>query len=69
MEKIRMTVVTDLGDVYPSQWVEYTDEEVLDLRRAISDFTKLNSLNLTTEDGALTYINPRHVVSVSIERY
>lgn len=68
MEKIRMTIVTDLGDVYPSQWVEYSDEEVLGIRRAISDFTRMNSLNLTTEDGALTYFNPRHVVSVSIER-
>lgn len=68
MEKIRMTVVTDLGAVHSSKWVEYTDEEVLDIRRFISDLTRLNSLSITTEDGALTYFNPRHVVSVSIER-
>lgn len=68
MPQIRMTIVTDLGAVYSSQWEEFSEEGLLGLRRILSDFAKLNSLNLTTEDEVLTYFNPRHVVSAAIER-
>lgn len=68
MSTIRIAVETVTGSIYSSESQEVSDAQLEEFSELIEDVKGLSKLRLQQEDGAAVYLQPSHIVAITVTK-